>query len=109
LVRNQSLRRAIHAYYATVQSNLKFDPRVGTSLHDLKRLSLELGLHHADDCGALLRERLTSAEAQYFDALRRVQQDAIVQSDIAELLLAEAVSLMMTVGAELGRGDQAAS
>ena len=109
LVRNQSLRRAIHSYYSSIQSNLKFDPRVTAGMGDLERRSLELGVHPGDDQAAVLRERLGSAGPPFFAALRRVQQDAIVQSDIAELLLTQAMALMEILRAELARGDQAAS
>ena len=109
MVRNQNLRRAIHAYYASVQSNLKFDPRVEDGVRDLVVRSLDLGLHHGDDQVAVLRDRMDSAGPPFFAALRRVQQDAIVQSDIADLLLARAVELMAILRGELGDDDRAAS
>lgn len=70
---------------------------------------LELGLHPGDGQAVVLRERLGSADAPFFAALRRVQQDAIVQSDIADLLLVQAVDLMRTLRDELGSDDRAAS
>jgi hypothetical protein len=103
LVRNQDLRRAIHTYYASVQSNLKFDPRVQEGMRDLERGALELGLHPGDGQAVVLRERLSLADAPFFAGLRRVQQDAIVQSDIADLLLIQAVDLMGMLRDELGK------
>lgn len=108
LVRNQSLRRAIHSYYSPVQSNLKFDPRVTEGLRSLESRALDLGVHPGDNQPAVLRERLSSAGSPFFAALRRVQQDAIVQSDIADLLLTQAVTLMETLRAELAGDDRAA-
>lgn len=101
LVRNQGLRGAIHAYYAAVESNLKFDPRVRNGMRDLEQGSLELGLHHGDNQGSMIRERLGLAGPRYFAALRRVQQDAIVQGDIADLLLGRGSTLLAELRAEL--------
>jgi hypothetical protein len=103
LVRNPRLRESIHAYYASVESNLKFDPRVRDSMRELDRRSVELGLHSGDADAALVRQRLSRAGPSYFAALRTVQQDAVVQGDIADLLLSQAVALMADLAEELQR------
>ncbi len=97
LVRNQVLRRAIHEYYASVQSNVKFDPRVNQGMRELSGRLIDLGLDHGDDRGALIRERLRSADPAFFASLRMVQVDAIVQGDIADVLLGQARSLIEAI------------
>ena len=89
--------------------SLKFDPRVAEGMRGLESRALDLGLHPGDNQPDVLRERLGSAGPPFFAALRQVQQDAIVQSDIADLLLDQAVTLMATLRAELIGDQQAAS
>lgn len=102
LVRNRELRRLIHRYYTLVFGNLKYDPWVAAALSSVRERANELGLAGGDNNAALIRERLSSADADvFFAAVRTLQDNSLNQNSIAANMLTRVRTVLDALRAEL--------
>ena len=110
LVRNVQLRRRIHDYHYLVAVNLKFEPWVASAISEVQRRGYDLGLARGDSDAALIRDRLSSNNADsFFAAVRELQSVSVTQNRIGSIFLLEpALHLLDAIRSELtGRGEAA--
>lgn len=109
LVRSRTLRRMIHEYRYNVVANVKYDPRVSAATTEVQRRAHDLGLSPGDSDATLIRERLSTPEAEpFFAAVRTLQHRSAAQNRIGGILLARASTLLEAIRAELGDEGSAA-